>query len=324
MNSLYVFNPETDYALASDREYYTAPASIIELRKKEALLPAIYAQLGDAILLLDDPMGSIHELKYYNYIQEKGLKIISLSTAIDYYETLKNYEVRPWGWNKNIRRILLDQIGYLKNIPGYKTIETIRELSHRRLTIQFLKEMQVIISNEIEIPMEIFDINIALEIFKSNKYLFYKAPWSSSGRGILLTDDLDIKHVEPWVKGIIQKQGSVMVEKAYDKKLDFASEWFINDDGVKFLGFSVFNTSRRGKYHSNIYGSQEELKSIIEFNSKQNINEIIKYQQIILQKIIAPHYNGPLGIDMLVTSLGNINPCLEVNLRYTMGMINLL
>ena len=36
---------------------------------------------------------------------------------------------------------------------------------------------------------------------------------------------------------------------------------------------------------------------------------------------MAPFYDGPLGIDMLVTSERNIHPCVEINLRDTMGRV---
>ena len=45
----------------------------------------------------------------------------------------------------------------------------------------------------------------------------------------------------------------------------------------------------------------------------------------VLDALIAPHYDGPLGVDMMLyrNTDGTIalNPCVEVNLRMTMGMI---
>lgn len=50
---------------------------------------------------------------------------------------------------------------------------------------------------------------------------------------------------------------------------------------------------------------------------------IIDAQKTILQSMIAPRYSGPVGIDMLATADGHINPCVEINLRMTMGMVAL-
>ena len=40
-----------------------------------------------------------------------------------------------------------------------------------------------------------------------------------------------------------------------------------------------------------------------------------------IQNVLTDGYEGPLGIDMLVTSQGIIHPCVEINLRNTMGSI---
>ena len=52
--TLHIFNPDTDYALASDSENYTPPVSILAIKRSLSLLPALYAERGDAILLPDD------------------------------------------------------------------------------------------------------------------------------------------------------------------------------------------------------------------------------------------------------------------------------
>ena len=47
-------------------------------------------------------------------------------------------------------------------------------------------------------------------------------------------------------------------------------------------------------------------------------------QSEILSRIVGHDYEGPAGIDMLVTSKGEVNLCVEINFRMTMGMANLL
>lgn len=324
MPRLHIFNPDTDYALSSDREYYTPPANVVRIRRQKALLPAIYAKTGDAILLLDEPAMSIEKHEYYNLIIDKNLDIIyPADEGID-RQKYADYIPTPWGWNKNIRRILLDTIGEMPLMPSSESINKIRELSHRRLTIAMHDLMQPNADCEIEKPVEVFDVETALLHYNRNKSLFFKAPWSSSGRGIMRSADLELKHVEPWIRGIIRKQGSVMVEKEYSRQLDFASEWYVKSKEVRFLGFSVFNVSDRGKYHSNVKDSQSSLVKTIQEKSKQNLAEIIDAQRKAVEKLIQPFYEGPVGIDMLVTRTGNINPCVEVNLRHTMGMLYLL
>ncbi len=326
MRRLYIFNPETDYALASDSEFYTPPARVIELRRRDALLPALFASSdSNGVLLLLDPYSSkIMNTKGGNAVIEKRLRIKSLDDAVKSAEEFKDYVPTPWGWNRQIRKLLHDSFGDMPGLPDNKKITILRNISHRRTTIEFIKRCSDWIDNEIELPIEVTDAEAAVRAFKNNRNLFFKAPWSSSGRGILFTGDLEERHVEPWIRGIISRQGSVMMEKGYNRKLDFATEWFCDKGSALFLGFSIFNVSRRGKYHNNIIESQDILKKIISDACHRSVTDIVKHQQEIITSLIASVYDGPVGIDMLVTEAGAVNPCVEINLRHTMGMVGLL
>lgn len=321
---LHIFNPDTDYALASDREFYTPPKHVVELRKKMALLPARYASRGDAILMMDMPDRDLADLEYFDLAADRGIQILlpdeSLSSSFD----AGDFIVDPWGWNKNVRRFIEDILPDVAGLPSDTDLFNHRMLSHRRTTIRMFEQLDSILSNEIRYPVEIREVDIAMDMYHMNQPLYFKAPWSSSGRGILFTDGLEPRHVEPWLRGIIRKQGSVIMEIAYDRKLDFATEWIIEDGQPQFIGLSVFNVSRRGKYHSNVKGSQQQLADIIKSACPSWNDGIIVAQQDALKQVVNGKYSGPIGIDMLVTASGNINPCVEMNFRHTMGIVELL
>ena len=138
-------------------------------------------------------------------------------------------------------------------------------------------------NEEIQVPKEFSDINEALAFRENCGDVYFKAPWSSSGRGLLYTKDLEKRHIEPWLRGIIRSQGSVMGETAYDRILDFATEWECKDGKALFIGVSTFTTSDRGKYKSNIVAPQENIVSFIlqqiDIHGKgNNLSEIIKRQ----------------------------------------------
>lgn len=320
---LHIFNPDTDYALASGRRYYTAPAQVVALRKRLALLPALYAHPGDAILLLDAGMSEENTM-YAKIAEEKCLRILALTDLAGAPDILEDYIPDPWGWNLSIRQLLLDAGADPTLLPTTAQLERLRALSHRRTTIEFLKALPAKLMAGISIPFETDDTERAMNTWEENRKIFFKAPWSSSGRGILLGDDIDRRHVEPWVRGIIRRQGSVMVEKAYERRLDFATEWMMTAGEARFLGFSVFLTSRRGKYHGNVEAGQEELSSMIERATHLDLDEIVRGQKSALERVIGKDYDGPAGIDMLATVDGNVNCCVELNIRHTMGMTGLL
>ena len=324
MASLHIFNPDTDYALAADSAYYTAPARIIALRNENVLLPALYADTGDTILLMDEPADSVENLKYNHLATAKSITILTPGEIAGNPDSISSLQPLPWGWNRQIRNWLIEiSDGKISGIPSEADLSKLRELSHRRTTIAFLKEMEDMLDPDIRIPEEVNSTARGVSSFRSERRLYFKAPWSSSGRGILLTDDLEEKHVEPWIRGIIRKQGSVMMERAYIRRLDFATEWQCRDGEASFLGYSVFNVSRRGKYQSNTTGTQDSLLDLIKSATPKWNPAITEKQKSVLEKLIAPFYSGPLGIDMLVTGSGAVHPCVEINLRHTMGMANL-
>lgn len=325
MGRLFIFNPDSDYALACDRRYYTPPATVVKLRQEKALLPVFFSPGADnSLLILDSLPDGWHSLKFADECIRRKVKVFT-TEQIEAEPTLASGLVAtPWGWNKQIWQFLTDRFGKLIQLPSPLEIENIRVLSHRRTTIGFLTRFEGILNPEIGIPEEIKDVNVAIEAFEKHHALYFKAPWSSSGRGVMLTDDLERRHVEPWLHGIIKRQGSVMMEKAYNRRLDFATEWMCDNGKCRFLGFSVFNTSRRGKYHSNINASQKSLELLISESSHDWSYKIVERQQEVIECMISPVYSGPVGIDMLVTASGAVNPCVEINLRHTMGMVGLL
>lgn len=330
--TIHIFNPDTEYALASGRRHYTPPAHIVTLRRELALLPAVYANPEDCILLLDHPAGPLNQLKYASLCASKGLRILLPEEIKEGENASKEsigwhhdaYRFCPWGWNMSIRQQLLDVFGEDAPVPGVEEMSNLRSLAHRRTTIPMLEQLGTRLQLEIELPVEITDVETAMKAYTENPHRFFKAPWSSSGRGILLTDDLEPYHVEPWLRGIIRRQGSVIMEPAYDRAGDFATEWMCEKGTACFLGYSMFVTSRRGKYQHNIAADQSEIKGSIQKLINLDLDMVIQSQAEVIENIIAPYYNGPLGVDMLATSDRNLNPCVEVNLRYTMGMINLL
>lgn len=321
---VHIFNPETDYALAGFSEYYTPTAQMVRVRRKFALLPALYASPGDIILLLDNlTPHEIESLEYYSVAKSKDIKILTLEQTAASGDIYADYLPNPWGWNPMIRKELA-RIFPESHLPSDTQLSQIRALSHRRTSIEMLCELDGILSDEIDLPREIWSVEEGMELYHRHKNLFFKAPWSSSGRGIIFTGDLLDMHVEPWLRGIIRAQGSVIAEKFYPKRLDFATEWRCTNGNAEYLGLSVFEASTRGKYHRNIDASQAELEKIIRDSASNWGKNIIDMQMQALNNVVAPYYDGPLGIDMLVMESGEIHPFIEMNLRHTMGMVKLL
>ena len=162
---------------------------------------------------------------------------------------------------------------------------------------------------------------------EAGKYLV-KAPWPSSGKGILvLGKPIAVKEKER-LHGILKRQGYVMLEKKLNKVLDFAMEFCAGRQGVEFIGWSVFSTGLNGEYRGNYLGAQAYIEQLL--GSKLGEEKLQSLKQELPDMIagILPDYRGYLGIDMMIYSDSagkyRVQPCLEINLRYNMGIVALM
>jgi hypothetical protein len=153
-----------------------------------------------------------------------------------------------------------------------------------------------------------------------------KTPYSSSGRGLLWLDEGMLKDKDiNWIKGALKKQGSVSIEPVLNVIRNFAMEFLINEQGkVRYEGISVFETSPKGAYRGNKLMRQEELENVISSSVGRNLFQQVKEAAAEAIREVYTGYAGYIGIDMLVYKTAEganaLHPCIEVNMRYTMGM----
>lgn len=321
---LHIYNPDTDFALAVGGEGasrpYTPPKDIREMRRRNALLPAVYAYEGDAVLCLDEPVVRGDN----DLATRKRIEVITLRQLKAFAQAHPDARPEPWGWNPTIRRQLLNGGIDPALMPSEEEIETLRQFSHRRLTIPFNRFLAdaLVDCKEIDaaVPLELTDTGETDDFIAANPGGYLKAPWSSSGRGVMPIASCPKEIVRQWAIGTIRRQGSVLAETGVDRAVDFASEWTLEDGKARFLGLSLFRTSGRARYKGNELLPQHEIRRI----AGGPVDRIIEAQRGFLEAEVASKWSGPAGIDMLRDSSGRIRPCIEVNLRRTMGHISLL
>lgn len=311
---LLLFNPETEYALATGASFYTPPASVERLRKEHQLLPEAWAAEDDMILV-----DEINGLKSRN-------KLVDWNSLSKVFYEYPHLIIEPWGWNTALVRKFLDHGVPASKLPDEETVMRIRSLSHRRTTIRLIDQWNESTEegHETDVPIELTSIEECMDFYLQNAGCWMKAPWSSSGRGVINTAcDMTPELVEQWCRGIIRRQGSVLGETGADKMSDYATEWSISAGKAIYLGLSSFSTSNRGKYISNQNMSQSLM--IRTFNAKSviSIEDVVKLQKNIIQKVFSD-YEGPLGVDMIIERNGKLRPFVEVNVRRTMGMIHII
>ncbi len=105
---------------------------------------------------------------------------------------------------------------------------------------------------------------------------------------------------------------------------DFAVEFYAHADGsVEYAGLSLFKTIN-GAYTGNVIASETEKWQMLGDDSVANVlRETIDELIVILQPYMKGVYCGPFGIDMMLLPERILHPCVELNLRRTMGHVAL-
>lgn len=317
MDKIYLFNPETEILLASDSPTpLSLPKPVNDFISGLQLLPAIYAEEESGILIRE---GEPEKLSYYPLIREKKLNILRPSDLKCFSGT-----IIPWGWNRALRNQLRNWDVCEASLPDEEMLTDIRHISHRRSTILINKDISLfapgLISNN---PKECFSIEDCASFAFENNGAYFKSPWSSSGRGVFKTGQVLSAKDNDRISAVVRKQGSILAEKIFPGKTDFATEWMIEKGKAVFKGFSFFNISGVGKYSGNLLVSDNEGLEIIKTICSEKPETIIEAQRFALQNLLEGRYEGPAGIDMMADEDGNVCGCVELNLRMTMGHVAL-
>lgn len=316
MDTLWVFNPDNDIALGNNLRRFTPPRNAMLLRKYGAMLPLWIAGDGDIIYAEG---GDLRWLQRMSDMLEKNVTLLSS----DNIGRIK--KVSPWGWSNAIAGDLI-RLGISPQlIPDQTHIERIRQLSHRRSSVIINRQLEEAGFN-VPMPVEISDIETLEKHLRQTGPAVIKSPWSSSGRGVVYTEKMPQTRLLSLAAGMIKHQGSVLVEPLLDKIMDFAMLFDIRDGIARYVGLSVFDTLATGNYTGNIVASEQNLTNLLcRYVDISILQRLQKSLETILSELVGDAYTGICGIDMMIHT-GNdgtplIAPCIELNLRHTMGYI---
>ena len=141
------------------------------------------------------------------------------------------------------------------------------------------------------------------------------------------------KNIEGWLRNTLLRQGSVMVEPQYTKVKDFGMEFFSDGAGhVSYLGLSLFHTSN-GAYTGNVIATEQaKREALSHYLPTLLLDQAQERICQLLGNTFKDKYCGPFGIDMMVVKSDHLSPltahhflhpCVEINLRRTMGHVAL-
>lgn len=324
---LYYFNPGHEYAMINASPYYMAPANMVKMQRDLAYLSAWYADNKDAVLIEDNlPANFIQLLQQHNLNLPIGVTQNKLIATNNKYADVHCWGVSPQALN------YIESINkkYHINLQLPKWDNKLITLSSRL----FSKECLIyLVTKNKEIKEDIipryFDnlADIKTIVDESSVRLLAKAPYSSSGKGLLwLPEDGLTRTEEQILHGVLKKQGTISVERALNKVVDFALEFNIgNKETCSFTGYSLFNTNKKGGYECNYLGSQNNIiNTLSSFIDLTLLNEIKLDLISFLDQNLRDIYRGCVGVDMMIYKEKDqylLHPCVEINIRDNMGLL---
>lgn len=287
----HIFNPGHDEALAAGTPYYTHTRAARALATAQWHLPKLWAAEDDEVLSLD----ALNEFKEWEKVER----------------------IEPWGWDAALVHQLRKAGAPDRLLPDDKALAAIRTLSSRETAVRLLAEID---KPDGVTSAFLHDLQSVCAFAEKHGGAMAKAPWSCSGRGLIRLSPCPTLTQCNRVENILKRQGAIAVEPYFDRTADFAMEFLAETNTtVRFLGLSFFETDSTGHYLGNIVAMDE---TILQRLAPFPFEEIKKQVGRALEDVLGGKYVGPLGVDMLQfrTPAGiATHPCIEINLRRTMG-----
>lgn len=303
-------------AVADGGRYYTPPANVVKMTGDLAFLPAWLGDEGDQVLV-----GTLPDDVFMETVC-RPLQLKCLPVCLDTLVRYPDLKGEPWGQSPKMGHWLAEH-GYGE---AWKT-EQKEWYSRKTARAGLSRLLEVFPDLETGIlPQVCFSLAEIAEQIKGGCYLV-KAPWSSSGKGQLALADQMGKKEQEWLSGMLRRQGYLMLEKRLNKVKDFAMEFYKGEKGIEFLGWSAFVTGERGEYQGNFIGAAEKTEEELQRYLPAGTLEILIREIPKMLKCILPKYFGYLGVDMMIYRKDSgeygLQPCVEINLRYNMGIVAL-
>lgn len=322
--TLHIFNPSHDLALAAGIANFTPPHAARELATGMAFLPALWAADESCVLVSDVSYAKRAFGRARMRLRQIGVNVSEHINFIepDMLSSVDFNDIQPWGWNISLCRWLKRKGVDESLLPSAEYLSLTRALSHRAVAAALLSSLQG--EGTVGESFRCRHVDEVMGVMEKYGRVVVKAPWSCSGRGLrFVKGTLDVQ-TEGWINNVLLRQRSVMVEPYYDKVRDFGMEFKTEARGTtRYVGLSFFSTAN-GAYEGNLLATEEEKRALLLSYIPSPLVERVR--DAICRWGESTGYVGPFGVDMMIVGRGVdegflLHPCVEVNLRSTMGHV---
>lgn len=321
---LHYFNPGHEAAVLNASPYYIPPANVRQLQWDLAFLPAWYAEPGDQVLL-PAPLDADYALLLQRHFPTLPRPVTDAEVTDD--------TASPWGISPqalhHLEGIACRQKVTLRLPAWHDAYRYLNSRAAARDCLSTLLEALPDIDPAL-LPRPCGREDEVRAIIHHSAHVWLaKAPYSSSGRGLLWLPRHDLpEKTRDVLRGMLRKQGRVYVERVLDKVADFSMQFACDGAGrTSFIGYSHFTTNDRGAYTGHFLHSHERIVNyLVSYVGRELLEDVQRHLVTFFNKC-ASFYPGPVGVDMLVyrdNGRYRLHPCLEINLRHSMGYLALM
>lgn len=305
------------------RQPYTPPPIVRRMMHDLGLLPAWLTDNKDDLLFCPEDTCLLPE----SHPLKPRAQLLSRHNKTEY--PLSSYVWDMWGQSPVWRDSIIKQHPDLAVVSAPPYSQELYQRSHRQEAALCLQS----IGHERLAAHWFTSVEDFLEkqsqLFPTATPLLAKFPSTSSGRGLVwLTPTPTKKEINTLRKALL-RTGTFSVEPVLDIRQDWAAEFYSDGKGkLYFIGLSRFDTNRHGAYLGNRIASQRDLtQELIDTVGTAPYETAIRSLQQYLQKRFGSLYTGYIGVDMAVHMADDqprLHPCIEINVRYTMGVAAIL
>lgn len=330
---LHLFNPEHDLSMAAGIPRFTPPHAARQLRADLGFLPALWAADGD-LVWVDDVEAALERVRHFRryvhdvaFVDAEDLRVLFSGMPNKLSDEAKpTFSISPWGWDSALC-YQLTRLGLPAcYLPDKEQLSDARELSSRQFSSTVLPELVAADDSYVGTSRFVESLDEVRALLHDWQHVVVKAPWSCSGRGVRYIDGNLSEPLSNWIRNILRQQHGVTVEPYYNKVLDFGMEFEVRDGHVNYLGLSLFETVG-GAYTGSVLASEDtKRQQLSRYLSAHTVDNLAGLLSAVLSRRLCGRYEGPLGVDMMVVADGSrlsIHPCVEINLRRTMGHVAL-
>ncbi len=325
---LWVFNPGHEEALLhAAKASYTASKTVLTMMYELAQLML--------------PLASVEDYIYCPSRDGRSARLIDhQGNSISDYKGLPPLKLNLWGLEPHSQRMISTwakaqgiALSVADISPEYYA------LAHRNACVKCLRYLhrhasQFIPQPEI-IPHRILKgedtIDATARFIRTQGYprAMLKRPYSSSGRGVQPIDLPLGREQSEVIYNLAQHYGEVSLEPLLNRQQDYALLFYADANGLRHIGYSKFVTDDKSgtAYSGNILASDESIAEELTqaLGDKQALLDLIEHLQVFLHTELKGTYEGYIGIDMMtyldLNGTLHLHPCVEINLRCTMGVI---